>query len=60
MVLYIFICGFFSDNASQTRVAKEVIIADLPHGIMQADIYKLIGYANPLHIDIHKINDDDM
>lgn len=51
---------FLPDNVSQLQIAKEVIIADLPREIMQADLYKLCGFVNPLHIDIHKMKEDDM
>lgn len=48
------------DNDSPQCIAKEVIIADLPHRIMQADVYRLCEFVDPLHIDIHRIKEDDI
>lgn len=48
------------DNDLLTLVAQEVIIADLPPEIMQADLYRLCDFVNPLHIDVHRMEGDDI
>lgn len=48
------------DNELPLLVAQEVIIADLPPEIMQADLYKLCDFVDPLHINVHKMEEDDI